>query len=195
MSARPAAADRGGNRFGLLLIALVLIAAGVLSLLAGAGVFGSTFQSMDVFPRSVTTWIDDQPWFWWAVGAVAVIVGLIALRWLIAQLRTNRVGGTHTVDDEADGRTTVHYSALAGAVGDEIEGWYGVRSAHASFRGSDRNPTCEITVTLDERGDLEEVRDRVQSQAVPHLRDALDDEAAPVEVRFTLAANQRASAR
>jgi hypothetical protein len=33
----------------------------------------------------------DEPCFWWAVAGGCLIISLLALRWLLAQLHTDRV--------------------------------------------------------------------------------------------------------
>ncbi|MCP5915823.1 hypothetical protein NL317_27785, partial [Klebsiella pneumoniae] len=76
----------------------------------------------------------EQPWFWWAVAGGCVVLALLGLRWLLAQLNTDRVGKLDLTTDDRDGLTTVHAGALTEAVETEAAAVRGVAGASASLR-------------------------------------------------------------
>ena len=81
------------NRVLLTLLALVLLAAGTAGLLFGLGVFGQDRASSLVLSRDVVRFVREQaPWFWPLVAVLLAVVALLALRWLVQQVRTDRIG-------------------------------------------------------------------------------------------------------
>jgi hypothetical protein len=184
-----AAVDRG-NRARLSLLGLILLVLGGLGLAAGFGAFGSSVAQRPVLTDDVRTFPEEYAWFWWAVAAVLLGIALLALRWLLIQLRTDRVT-TLSIDRSGQGETLLRGSALRDVVEEELESFRGVGRASASLRGRADRPTCRVAVVLDGRGNVADVRDQVESTTVPHLRQALEDEDVPVDVRLRLAPRDR----
>ena len=152
--------------------------------------FDSSTRSVSVLTDDIRSYPEQYAWFWWAVAAVLLVIALLALRWLLIQLRTDRVGSL-SIDRSGQGETMLRGGALTHAVEEDVESFRGVRRASASLRGRPDRPTCRIVVDLDGRGNVGDVRDQVESTAVPHLRQALEDQDVPVDVRLRLAPRDR----
>ena len=76
----------------------------------------------------------------------------------------------------------------------EVESYTGVHSARATLAGTSDHPALAMVVTIEQDGDLTAIRDRVDTEAVPRLRQALDLDALPttVEFRFSTKTGARA---
>jgi hypothetical protein len=169
------------NRTLLGLLGLFLLAAGGLGLAVSFGAFGD--PSAPVLPQGVRDYADDQPWFWWAVVAACFVLALLGLRWLLAQLHTDRLGRLDLTTDEKDGLTTVHAGALTDAVEAEVEGLRGVvgASAHLLDRAGRR---LTLSVDLAEYADIAEIRQTLEDRVVGHARQAIDDPELPVDIEL-----------
>jgi len=154
-----------GNRVGLAVTGLVLLIAGGYVLARSLGAFGSTQARQPVYTDAEAGWIRTTIWIWLAVAAVGVMIAILALRWLIVQLRTERLNRL-IVDtdpsgpgaaDVAVGRTDLPAGALSTAVGSEIQTYPGVRSVHA-LTGDPDQPQMNLNVTVDPDVDVPRVR-------------------------------------
>ena len=184
------------NRLVLLLLGLLLLAAGVLGALAGFGAFGDRAKNQALIDNPVGRFFGTQGrWLWPAIAVLAVIIGLAALRWLWTVLfSTDRVAAVHIRRAEgARGRTTLAAGALTDAVTDEVSGYRGVQRASARLVGTRSAPTLVISATLDRSADPSRVRARVEREAAGHARNALDTPDLPVQLDLgvTDAAGQR----
>ena len=186
----PSVVDRV-NRTLLALLGLLLLAVGVLVLLLGFGVFGTGRAEQTVLTDDESTFITDNPWFWWAVAAVCVVVALLCLRWLLGQLSTSRVPELEVEPDHSDGRTMLQAGAIAGAVEDEVRSYPGVADAALRLQGTRGDHRHLLTVALDERADVDAVRRALTAETVPHLRQALDFEDPQIDIRLVLAPRRR----
>ena len=171
----------GVNRTVLGLLGILLLAAGVLGLAVSFGAFGNSGQPL--LPQGMRDYARDQPWFWWAVAAACLVIALLSLRWLLAQLATDRVGRLDLTTDDRDGLTTVHSRALTDAVGAEVEEVRGVVGASAHLLDR-RGRRLTLTVDLAEYADIAEIRQTLEDRVVPHARQAVDDPAMPVDVEL-----------
>lgn len=162
------------NRSVLVLLGLLLLTAGVLGLVLSFGGFGTGPAAGPVLPEQPRSFARENPWFWWAVAAGSLVLALLGLRWLVAQLGTDRVGRLDLTADESDGVTTVHSGAVTDAVENEVQAIRGVGGTSAHIRGGQRR-CLSMTVDLTERADIAEVRARIEQGVVPHLRQALGD--------------------
>jgi hypothetical protein len=171
----------GLNRVVLAVIGLVLLAAGGLGIATGAGAFSGS--SGRLLPTGVRSFARTSSWFWWVVAAGALVVALLALRWLIDQLRTDRAGSLDLTTDDKDGVTTVHSGALTDAVADEAEAVRGVTRASAQLRDR-RGRRLLLAVDLADHADIAAVRQALEGHVVAHARQAVDDPALPVEIEL-----------
>ena len=162
------------NRVLVALLGLLLLAGGVLALVRSFGGFGARLADDRLLTDAQTRFAERaSPWFWVAVAAVTLLVALLALRWLLAQLRSDRIGDLELEPDPRKGATTLHPGAVATAVCEEVESYRGVRGARARLLHDERSPDLVLDVDLDDRADVAATRRRIESEAVPHTRQAL----------------------
>lgn len=173
----------GTNRAVLSLLGLILLAAGVLGLVLSLGGFGTDLPGSTVLPDQLSRLAADTPWFWPAAAAACLVIALLGLRWLLAQLRTDRVPHLDLTEDARDGLTTLHADALTDAIEDEARALRGVTGASAHLRG-EHHPRLELTVDLSDRADIAEVRTQLEETLVPHLRQAADDPDLAVDIEL-----------
>lgn len=177
MTARVGAA----NRTVLALIGLILLAAGVLGLALAAGVFGRQRADQPVLSQAVRTYPHGHPWFWWAVAAAAVIIALLALKWLMTQLGTDRANRIDRTTDAGEGYTVLHAGALTDAVEDDVTSIPGVAGATAYVS----HPLAvNLRVDLADDADIDRVRSALERGTVPHLRQALNQDDVPVRIEL-----------
>jgi hypothetical protein len=183
-------ADRT-NRVMLALIGLIAVLLGLGGLLAAYGVFGSRFQHQRLLDNQFGRYFSAHgDWLWPTIAAVAFVVMLLALIWLLRLLfSTDRTGdiaieslraragdpaqppaGDHTPQRRANprGRTTLASSALTQAVASEVSAYHGVSSAKARVIGDPSSPTLVLDVLVSRRADIPGVISRVQDEAVAH---------------------------
>lgn len=188
-------ADRG-NRTVLSLIGLLLTIGGGLGVALSYGAFGTGRANRPVLTPAVRDFVHrNSGWFWPVVAAAAVVLALIALRWLLAQLGTDRVGQLSLEPDPRSGTTTLQAGALTSAVTDEVESYRGVRRASARLTSDPRNPDMILTVAVNDRADLGALRARIEEHAVAHVRQASGRESLPVRLQIQLAAGADRRAR
>jgi hypothetical protein len=187
-------ADRT-NRAMLLLLALLLTAAGLGAGAASLGVFGTFAQHGHLMANPVGRFIGSHgAWLWPVTAAAAAILVLLALRWLLALLfSTDRAGNLPVRSPGQAGRTTLAAGALTEAVAEEIEAYIGVDSARARLIGNGLEPELVVTATLEQTADLTAVRQRIETGALLHARSALDNPSLPIQLH--LAVTTRSGAR
>ncbi|MCW2576685.1 MAG: uncharacterized protein JWR28_3049 [Modestobacter sp.] len=177
----------GVNRTVLTLLGAALLVAGGLGLAYSFGAFGG--RERPLLPQGMRDFAQDQAWFWWAVAVVCLLIALLGLRWLLAQLHTDRVGRVDLTSDDRDGLTTLHAGALTEAVESETEQLRGVVGASAHLRDR-RGRRLALNVDLAEYADIAEVRQSVEDRVVAHARQAVDDPDLPVDVELRLSASR-----
>ncbi|WP_049829323.1 hypothetical protein [Arthrobacter sp. RIT-PI-e] len=110
------------------------------------------------------------------VAVVAVVVGLLALVWLLAQVPRRNQARTFRLhaDDAVDGRTTCEPRVMASAVESDVERIYGVISAAALLRGSASQPELTLDVKIDQRADVRSIIEQIHAEVAPNLETALE---------------------
>lgn len=182
------------DRFLLLLLGLLLTAGGVLALLVGFGVFGSRLRHKAVLHNFISAFIGrNGQWLWPVIALVVLLLGYLALRWLLAQLRPTGVRDIQLEARPATGQTELAGGALISAVTGEISSYRGVAGASARFVGDELNPELRLRVQLDERADVAALRERIETSAIAHARQALDNPQLPV--RLDLVVTDKKAAR
>jgi hypothetical protein len=179
------------NRVVLTLLGLLLSLGAAAGLAVGARAFGPASAHRRLLETQVSGYADRMPWFWWAVAAGTVLLGVLALTWLLAQGRSDRIGRVDLAVNDGDGVTVVHADAIAGAVEHEVGSFPGVTAASARLR-QDRTRRVDLVIRLREATDLTELRDRVQRETVTNLRHVLDAPGLRVHVQLRPAAEERA---
>jgi hypothetical protein len=180
-------ADRT-NRIMLLLLAVLLIAAGLDAGAASLGVYGTTVKHSSLMANPTGNFIGAHgAWFWPVAAVVAAIIVFLALRWLFALLfSTGRPGDLLIHSGGSAERTTLAARALTEAVVAEIEGYRGVNSARARLLGDSRDPELAITATLEETADFAALRRRIESGALTHARSAASNMSLPARLDLTV---------
>lgn len=171
------------NRVLLLLLGLLLVVAAGLGLALSLGVFGTTRAASPVFSGELRTYPDNNPWFWWAVAGAALLVAVLALLWLLAQIRTHRVSRLDRTTDAREGYTTLHAAALTGAIEDEVEDISGVTGASARLH--DRpHLGLALVVDITDTVDIDKLRTHLEDVVVAHVRDVVDEPDFPVNIEL-----------
>jgi len=180
-------ADRT-NRTMMLLFALLLIAVGLDAGAASIGVYGAHTQHSLLMDNPTGRYIGAHGVWLWPVAAVAaLIVALLALRWLIALLfSTDRSGDLVIQSSTGAGRTSLANGALTDAVVEEIEGYRGVNSARARLIGDPEDPELVVTAGLEENADFTALRQRIETGALTHARQALGNMKLPTQLDLTI---------
>lgn len=165
------------NRTLLLLVGLLLLVAGVAGLLVGLAPVRQVLPGLDPAAPLLPANLDPPGWVPWVTIAAAVVVGLLALRWLLAQARRRPRTRTWTLPSAAvDGRdagvTRMHSGHAADALAADIEGYDGVRRAAAALVGDRTRPQVHLEVTADAGADLVALRTRIVEHALPRMRAA-----------------------
>ena len=180
-------ADRT-NRFMLLVLALVLLAAGLVAGAASIGLFGSYTRHSTLPDNPTGHWIGAQgAWLWPVAAVAAAIMALLALRWLLALLfSTDRAGDLPMRSSEETGHTTLRHGALTSAVVEEIESYRGVDSAQARLIGDSARPELVVTAVLEETANLVALRQRIEAGALTHAREAVGNPDLPIQLDLTV---------
>ncbi|WP_228539455.1 alkaline shock response membrane anchor protein AmaP [Nocardia sp. XZ_19_385] len=171
------------NRSVLGLLGLLCIVGGGLLIAAHFGALGTAAGSplvpgTEEPPRLVFN----------LVIAGAVVLALLALRWLAAQfIRLPKPTRWQLGDTSDQGRTVLGSDIAAAAVAADIETYAGVRSVTARLSGSALGPDLHLLVDVDPAADLPALREQILGHAVARLRTALDLAVVPVTVEFRIA--------
>ncbi|HZB30958.1 MAG TPA: alkaline shock response membrane anchor protein AmaP [Streptosporangiaceae bacterium] len=164
-----------GNRIGLTIVGLALIAAAVVALARGLGLWpGLLGDAADpVTNQRVRAFAADHLWFWLALLAVAILIALLALRWLIAQTRTESIGAIRLEPDSRHGRTTLPAATLTAALRNDLEESPYLRRTRATLNGHPARPRLAMAVTLEPDADPAAAEQRVR-EALARLRQAME---------------------
>jgi len=194
----PTARTARGNRIGLSLAGLVLLAGGGYLLARSLGAFGAQQAADPVYPDSAVDWVHAaRPWLWLTIAALAVVVGILALRWLLVQLRSDSLGrvvvDSDRTSEPGSGRADLPTQAIAGAVGREIDTYPGISRVHAGLTGRPDEPELRLRITVDPDADLAMVRRRITGEAIRNARTALDAEQLPTRLQLIVGRRARPS--
>ncbi len=176
-----------GNRLGLILTGLLLLVGGAALLGGHQGVYGASGTKDTVYPDAASEFVhDNSGWLWPVAAALAIVLGLVFLRWLLVQPRTDTLRRLRvdSDDDSGDGsgRTTLAASAVTDAVEDDLDDVRGVRHASASLTGHGDAPTLWLSVTTDADADLGRIRRHISTTSLPAVRAALDQPDLPAQI-------------
>lgn len=180
------------NRTLLGLFGLVLLAGGGFTVATHFGKLTLLDPGASLTPGTAP----PPTWVWYAVAATAFLVGLLLLRWLVAQLA--RRPKTHVWRFESDpggGRTELAAGAAVAPFVVEVEAYPGVHAAHATLAGTRDNPALALVLSAEQNGDLPEIRHRLETHGLPRLRQALDLDVLPVSIEFRFTTSTGARAR
>ncbi|GAA5041942.1 hypothetical protein GCM10023259_011160 [Thermocatellispora tengchongensis] len=179
-----------GNRLGLTLLGLVLLAGGGYALARGLGAFGA-LRAMERIagPREIV-FFARSPWIWWVIAAVALILALLALRWLLVQARRDAPTGLRLAEGPG-GVTEVESSGVANALESDVTEHPAVLRARAAVTGTGAEPGVRLRMVADEEAPVDELRHHLGARAIPRMRESLEVEHLPAEVRLRLEPHRR----
>jgi hypothetical protein len=180
------------NRTVLAVVGVVLVAVG--------GFAVATYLGMltVVDPRSALVPGTEAPPIWalYVVAAVAIIMGTLMVRWLLAQLIHTPKTHTWRFEQDSDrGRTELASSIATAPLVGELTTYPGVHAAHATLTGTREAPVLALVINLEQDGDLTAVRERVETHGLPRLRQALDLDVLPATVEFRVTTKTGARVR
>ncbi len=183
---RAVARSAGGSRWGITLLGLVLLAAGVLTVLLTLGVFGTNRPQRPLLDPMVTDVLAANEL---ATRLVAIAVGLLllvlGLVWAVRSLRPERKPDL-VLDGGPGTDIRVSASAAADAVADGASGLPGVTRARARMVGTAAAPAVRATVWVDDEADVADICRRLNEEVLVQVRDALGLAALPLAVRLEL---------
>jgi hypothetical protein len=176
-------ADRT-NRAVLTIFGLLVLLAGAAGMAASAGVFGTAFSRHTLFDNRVSAYAGQHgTWVWPAAAFVGLLIALAALRWILALLvSTDRSGDITVPGNEDQGTTKLQPGALTGALAGEISTYHGVDTAKGRVIGDAANPQVVLQVTATQAADLPELHRRLETEALVHARQAMDNPSLPIRL-------------
>ena len=174
------------SRTGLVIVGLILLLGGGVVLARGLNVSSSILGGSHApqATRSQIRYPAQHGWVWPAAAAAAAVVALLALWWMAAQTSTKTIRRLPVEPDRIHGTTVLRADAATGAITDELESYPSIRSADAALHGSPLAPGLRLSVTAENRADPATSRARIETEALPHLRIALDLGTIPTVLRI-----------
>jgi hypothetical protein len=164
-------------------IGVLLLAGGAFALLTGLGV-------LRPLPRTdplVSSGLHPLSWTPYAAAAVAVIIGLLCLRWLAAQVaRRPRTSVWRLENDPDRGSTRLAADAATEPLVTDIEGYQDVTAVAAALTGDRTTPVLHLTVAADPDTDLAALRRRIVDHAIARLCEALELTDVDTRIQFQL---------
>ncbi len=168
------------NRSWLLVLGLLLLVAGLLTLLqAGgllAGLSGMALPEAGSRVISDAAWsAADRPEATVVLGTAGLVAALLGLLWLYAQFaRPGRAAPFRLHGGNADGFTLCDTAVLAAALDASIESLPGVLSSTSELRGTADAPDVTMRLVVSDRADLPALIHQIRSSALADLSTALE---------------------
>lgn len=161
------------NRTWLAILGILALAAGTALLLQATGTLqtlaGTPPEGQKVITGNLPAF-SAQPWTIAALLVLAVIIGVLATVWIIAQIPRKNTADTYRLHaDGHQGRTTCGPSVIASAVEDQMNTLPGVVSSSALLRGTATEPDLTMKITVNDRADIRELLRRVETTTLPDL--------------------------
>ena len=182
------------SRAGLILIGLILLAGGGTALARSLGAFPAVLgrSTAPLLSHAQARYPTGHAWVWPVAAAAAAVIALLALWWMAAQTRTHTVRRLSLEPDRTGGVTVLPADAAIGAITDELESYPDIQRASAALQGSPAAPRLQLSVTADDHADPAIVRTRIETEALAHLRTALELDTIPtvLRIRFSSAPNR-----
>ena len=172
-----------GNRLGLALVGAALLLAGVAGLIRGLGWWPGVFGAAQsgVTEQSSRFAAEQGDWFWPVLAAVLVLIGLLALRWLLVQARTGSVRTLRLEQDSRRGTTTVPARVVTAALTADLADGVPLRRVNAGLTGSPTRPRLHLSAALPAGADPVSARARI-GEALWRQRRALEVDRLPTVV-------------
>ncbi|MBW8798148.1 MAG: alkaline shock response membrane anchor protein AmaP [Streptomyces sp.] len=184
------------NRILLALTGLVLLGGGLLTGAAGL----DFYRRQDLAPPAgwpLTTPDDvllssadrarwsSQGWWWWpAVIAGLTLITVLALWWLLAQLRRRHPGGVSVGGTPPQEGVELRDRALSDAIATDAGALPGVQEADVRITGRRARPRTRIALTLAPRGAPDAALDALCQGPLRTARQCTGSPAMPAEARL-----------
>ena len=182
------------HRLLLLLLAVLLLAVGVLVLLTGLGTFGSEQRHRAVFDNVISRYVGDHGiWLWPVLAVAGLLLAYLALRWFLTLFDLAGVPRIDLTARGAAGRTEIDSASVTSAVTTQVQAYREVTNATAQVQGDARDPHIAMTVTATADADLTGLRHRIETEALADLRRAL--QRPDLTVRLDLKVSSKTSTR
>ena len=193
------------NRIWLAVIGVLVVLAGLVGLLIGTGLVTrlGVAVGLDLAgpgPQahlfgSTATRLLSLDWVLVLVVLGAVLLGLLALVWLLAQV-PRREGGKplRLQDDPSAGLTRCEPKVINDVVEEQLIAMPGVIRATAILRGTADQPDLTARVSVDEGTDLTDLLSRIETEVGGGLATALDTRLRRLAVLVDVSAGSRSSA-
>jgi hypothetical protein len=174
-----------GNRIGMIVVGLVLFAAGGAALTRGLAIRPALLGPAHaaVIDEQTRRYATSQSWFWPALAATAVVAALLALRWLAVQTRSDAIRHIGLEPDPRHGVTRLSAGAATGALEDDLSASPYVQRVNATATGAPTTPRLALTVTLHTNANPADATHRI-NQALARFRHALETERLTATVRI-----------
>ncbi|GAA4880941.1 alkaline shock response membrane anchor protein AmaP [Actinomycetospora straminea] len=165
----------------------LLALAGIVLLAAGGVVAGiATGRLPLVAPGAPLLTAPAAPpaWWTWVAAAAGVVVGLLGLRWLLAQARRRPAGETWSLEaaGATPGRTTIPGGVTADAVRADLTAHPGVVDARVRLTSGAPQPALYVELDLDAEAAPGPAVAHLEQHALPRLRRALDAPRVPTRL-------------
>jgi len=176
------------NRVLLGLIGLVLVALGGAVLAVGLGANPPSWWIHDsrhdvLLDTAERTRWREAGWWWPTLLGVLALLVLLALWWVVANLRRHRL--TEVLVDTGDGEgALLRGRALEGVLSGEATRLDGVSQAHVQLTGRRNAPETRVRLLLEPHVDPGTALSHVTTEALTHARDSAGLESLPTEVRM-----------
>ncbi|MEV5753629.1 hypothetical protein AB0L00_37900 [Actinoallomurus sp. NPDC052308] len=173
------------NRIGLAVIGLILLLGGTTAFLRGLGLYPGVLgaERTPITDRATRSFVDGHVWFWAALAAVAVVIGVAALYWLITQAPTGALRTVRLESDRREGVTTLPARVVGDAFTSDLLDSPDVRSAAVTLAGTPARPRLSLTMTLEPDADPAGAKDLIHP-ALRRLRQAMETPDLPAVVRI-----------
>ncbi|MFD9541252.1 alkaline shock response membrane anchor protein AmaP [Streptomyces sp. NPDC060022] len=176
------------NRVLLALAGLVLLVVGGAVLAAGLGVSVPSWWPFDgkddvLLSRGDRERWRDEGWWWPAVIAGLAVLVVLALWWLLAQLRRGRLA--EVLVDSGDGQgALLRGRALEGVLGSEARTLDGVSDAKVILTGRRTAPQARIRLLLEPHAAPDQALRGLTDEALAHARTSAGLDELPAVVRL-----------
>ncbi|WP_052077497.1 hypothetical protein [Rhodococcoides fascians] len=140
----------------------------------------------------------DAGWWPWALGAAAIVLVLLGLRWLLAHLPRRSVGTVafaSTADSDVDGRLSVDLTTAAKSAAKSLAAHEGVVSASGRSVSDRGERVVEIIATLDPAVTSLDTVSAAAAQTRNDIVTSLDGTPAAVRILLQCGKSRKQSAR